>query len=79
MIDFELIGRPHGIPIYFQSLPGNRVSIRLAFFAGSMDDAEAGGNGASHWFEHTPFKGTESYPRGDDQIFEPIERHGGDL
>ncbi len=79
MIDFELIGRPAGIPFYFQRLPGNRVSIRLAFFVGSMDDAEAGGDGAAHWFEHVPFKGTVGYPDGEDQIYGPIIRRAGIL
>ena len=79
MIDFELVGNPCGIPVYFQRLPGNRVSIRLAFFVGSMDDAEAGGDGAAHWFEHVPFNGTVGYPNGDDQICGPIIRHAGSL
>ena len=82
LINFELIGRPHGIPLYFQRLPGNRVSIRLAFFVGSMDDTEVGGingHGLAHWFEHVPFRGTRSYPKGADDLFPTIERYGGDL
>ncbi len=78
-MNFKLIGRPYGIPLYFQRLPGNRVSLRLAFFVGSMDDDTAGGDGVTHWFEHTPFKGTRGYPKGEDQIFGPIEREAGDI
>jgi predicted Zn-dependent peptidase len=48
-------------------------------FSGSMDDETAGGDGIAHWFEHVPFRGTENYPQGEEQIIGPIERHGGDL
>ena len=41
--------------------PGDRLSLRLAVNAGSLNEAEAG-SGVAHFLEHMLFNGTEKYP-----------------
>ena len=77
MIDFEIIDGPHGVPIYFQRLPVNTVSLYWLMFVGSADDEEAGGQGIYHWFEHIPSRGTEKFPGGYFDTEARLVRHGG--
>lgn len=77
MIDFELIDGPHGVPIYYQRLPVNAVSIYWLVFVGSADDDMAGGHGMYHWFEHIPSRGTEKFPGGYLDTEARLVRHGG--
>lgn len=77
MIDFEEISGPFGVPIYFQRLPVNTVSLQLVMFVGSADDAQAGGEGIYHWFEHIPSRGTQSFPGGYRDTEARLVRHGG--
>ena len=77
MIDFELIEGPQGVPIYYQRLPVNTVSLYWLMFVGSADDDSAGGHGIYHWFEHIPSRGTERYPGGYLDTEARLVRHGG--
>ena len=77
MIEFEEISGPHGVPIYFQRLPVNTVSLYWLMFVGSADDDEAGGHGIYHWFEHIPSRGTEKFPGGYLDTEARLVRHGG--
>lgn len=77
MIDFEEISGPHGVPIYFQRLPVNTVSLYWLMFVGSADDESAGGQGIYHWFEHIPSRGTEKFPGGYLDTEARLVRHGG--
>ena len=77
MIDFEEIDGPFGVPIYFQRLPVNTVSLYWLVFVGSADDEEAGGHGIYHWFEHIPSRGTEKFPGGYLDTEARLVRHGG--
>ena len=77
MIDFERIEGPHGVPVYFQHLPVNTVSIYWLVFVGSADDDIAGGHGIYHWFEHIPSRGTKKYPGGYRDTEARLVRHGG--
>ncbi len=78
MIDFELITGPNGVPIYFQRLPVNTVSMNWLVFVGSADDDQAGGHGVYHWFEHIPSRGTHKFPGGYRDTEARLVRHGGD-
>ncbi|QDT09349.1 M16 family metallopeptidase [Planctomycetes bacterium K23_9] len=77
MIDFELIDGPFGVPIYFQHLNVNTVSLNLVMFVGSADDDVGGGHGIYHWFEHLPSRGTEKFPGGYRDTEARLVRHGG--
>ncbi len=77
MIDFELIDGPLGVPIYFQRLPVNTVSMSWVVFVGSADDDIGGGDGIYHWFEHLPSRGTEKFPGGYRDTEARLVRHGG--
>lgn len=68
-----------GIPMFFQKLPSvvNPVCLGWTVFVGSADDETVGKPGLYHWFEHVPFRGTESYPDGIRQIDESLGRYGG--
>ena len=79
MINFKKIIGPYGIPIYFQKLPEivQSVALQWVIFTGAADDANVGANGAYHWFEHVPFRGTKRFPRGVVDIKGPFTRHGG--
>ncbi len=77
MINFERIDGPFGIPIYFQRLPVNTVSLNWLMFVGSADDEVGGGHGVYHWFEHLPSRGTEKYPGGYRDTEARLVRHGG--
>ena len=77
MINFQQIDGPHGLPVYFQRLPVNTVSIYWLVFCGSADDEAAGGHGIYHWFEHIPSRGTEKYPGGYFDTEARLIRHGG--
>jgi predicted Zn-dependent peptidase len=77
MIDFERIDGPCGVPVYYQRLPVNTVSIYWLVFVGSADDDAAGGHGLYHWFEHLPSRGTEKYPGGYFDTEARLVRHGG--
>ncbi|NND96577.1 MAG: insulinase family protein [Pirellulaceae bacterium] len=77
MIEFELIEGPSGVPIYYQRLPVNTVSLSWLMFVGSADDDAAGGHGIYHWFEHLPSRGTEKYPGGYRDTEARLVRHGG--
>lgn len=77
MINFEQIDGPHGVPIYFQRLPVNTVSLYWLVFVGSADDESAGGHGIYHWFEHIPSRGTEKFPGGYRDTEARLVRHGG--
>lgn len=78
MIDFELITGPYGVPIYYQRLPVNTVSLNWLMFVGSADDEQAGGHGVYHWFEHIPSRGTRKFPGGYRDTEARLVRHGGD-
>jgi len=78
MIDFRRIDGPLGIPIYFQHLPVNSVSIYWIMFVGSADDESVGEHGIYHWFEHIPSRGTRRYPGGYADTEARLVRHGGD-
>ncbi len=78
MIDFERIRGPFDVPIYFQRLPVNTVSLNWLVFVGSADDEQAGGQGIYHWFEHIPSRGTESFPGGYRDTEARLVRHGGE-
>ena len=77
MIDFEKISGPFGVPVYFQRLPVNTVSIYWMVFVGSADDDAGGGHGIYHWFEHIPSRGTEKFPGGYFDTEARLVRHGG--
>jgi predicted Zn-dependent peptidase len=77
LIDFELIEGPLGVPIYFQRLAVNTVSLNLTMFVGSADDDAGGGHGIYHWFEHMPSRGTEKFPGGYRDTEARLVRHGG--
>ena len=77
MINFEEINGPYGVPVYFQRLPVNTVSLYWLMFAGSADDESAGGHGIYHWFEHIPSRGTEKFPGGYFDTEARLIRHGG--
>lgn len=77
MINFELIDGPHGVPLYFQRLPVNTVSMNWLMFVGSADDDAAGGHGIYHWFEHLPSRGTQKFPGGYRDTEARLVRHGG--
>ncbi|TWU23405.1 putative zinc protease AlbF [Novipirellula galeiformis] len=77
MIDFELIAGPFDVPIYFQRLPVNTVSLNWLVFVGSADDDQAGGHGIYHWFEHVPSRGTKKFPGGYRDTEARLVRHGG--
>lgn len=66
MIKFKRTIGPAGIPIYHQRMPQAVKSLALNWvvFAGSADDSLVGADGAYHWFEHVPFRGTVRYPDG---------------
>jgi len=47
-------------------MPGARVvAMTVKVFTGSADDVAVGKPGLYHWFEHSPFRGTESFPTMD--------------
>ncbi len=77
MIDFELITGPFGVPVYFQRLPVNTVSLNWLMFVGSADDDLGGGHGIYHWFEHLPSRGTRQFPGGYRDTEARLVRHGG--
>lgn len=77
MVDFELIRGPYDVPIYFQRLPVNTVSLYWLVFVGSADDEAAGGHGIYHWFEHIPSRGTKKFPGGYFDTEARLVRHGG--
>lgn len=77
MIEFEPIDGPFGVPVYFQRLPVNTVSLYWIVFVGSADDGVGGGDGIYHWFEHLPSRGTEKYPGGYRDTEARLVRHGG--
>ena len=77
MIDFERIDGPFGVPVYYQRLPVNTVSVSWVMFVGSADDAVGGGEGIYHWFEHLPSRGTEKFPGGYRDTEARLVRHGG--
>ncbi len=77
MIDFELIDGPFGIPVHYQRLPVNTMSVGWVVFVGSADDATGGGEGIYHWFEHLPSRGTEKFPGGYRDTEARLVRHGG--
>ncbi len=63
MVEFKKYIGPHGIPVYHQSLPMvESVAIHWMIFTGGADDATVGTDGAHHWFEHVPFRGTVDFP-----------------
>ncbi len=78
MIDFEKIDGPLGVPVYYQRLPVNTVSVSWIVFVGSADDEAGGGEGIYHWFEHLPSRGTEKFPGGYRDTEARLVRHGGD-
>lgn len=53
----------NGLTYYLRcnASPGDRLSLRLAVNAGSLNEAEAG-SGVAHFLEHMLFNGTEKYP-----------------
>ena len=77
MIEFEPIEGPLGVPVYYQRLPVNTVSVYWIVFVGSADDSVGGGNGIYHWFEHLPSRGTQKYPGGYRDTEARLVRHGG--
>ncbi len=77
MINFEQIDGPFGVPLYFQHLPVNTVSLYWLMFVGSADDESAGGQGIYHWFEHIPSRGTAKFPNGYFDTEARLVRHGG--
>lgn len=77
MIEFEPIDGPFGVPVYYQRLPVNTVSLYWIVFVGSADDRVGGGHGIYHWFEHLPSRGTEKYPGGYRDTEARLVRHGG--
>lgn len=78
MIDFHQLDGPFGIPVYFQKLPVNSVSMYWLVFVGSADDETVGQHGIYHWFEHIPSRGTEKYPGGYRDTEARLVRHGGE-
>ena len=78
MIDFKRLEGPKGIPVYFQHLPVNSVSVYWLVFVGSADDESVGNHGIYHWFEHLPSRGTEKYPSGYRDTEARLVRHGGE-
>ncbi|MBJ42108.1 MAG: hypothetical protein CMJ80_02220 [Planctomycetaceae bacterium] len=77
MIDFELLSGPFGVPVYYQRLPVNTVSLYWLVFVGSADDDAGGGHGIYHWFEHIPSRGTQKFPGGYFDTEARLVRHGG--
>ena len=77
MIDFQILDGPGGIPIYFQHVPVNSVSVYWLVFVGSADDETVGNHGIYHWFEHIPSRGTVKYPGGYRDTEARLVRHGG--
>lgn len=71
----SLFTGPHGVPIYAEHIPGARtVSMTVKVFVGSADDRSVGDDGLYHWFEHSPFRGTESFPT-DEHFAARLGRH----
>lgn len=81
MINFKKLIGPYGIPIYFQKLPEivQSVALEWVIFTGAADDDNVGANGAYHWFEHVPFRGTKRFPGGYNAIQGPFTPFGGHL
>ena len=77
MINFQPLEGPYGIPIYFQHLPVNSVSVYWMVFVGSADDETVGEHGIFHWFEHIPSRGTQRFPGGYRDTEARLVRHGG--
>lgn len=77
MIDFKRLAGPSGIPVYFQHVPVQSVSVYWLVFVGSADDESVGNHGIYHWFEHIPSRGTVKYPDGYRDTEARLVRHGG--
>jgi predicted Zn-dependent peptidase len=77
MINLKKLDGPFGIPVYHQRMPEmvNAVSLGWVIFTGAADDVAIGSPGLHHWFEHAPFRGTKSFPRG----YSDIEERFADL
>jgi len=68
-------------PIYFKKHTRDIRPVMLDWhlFVGSADDLSVGRPGLFHWFEHVPFRGTKSYPKGAMDIDSFLERNGGSV
>lgn len=79
MLTFTRLEGPHGIPVFYQKLPGEvkSTAIALTVFTGAADDTSVGLPGIYHWFEHVPFRGTKKFPNGYLSTKGPITRVGG--
>ena len=77
MIQFDRVDGPFDVPVYWQRLPVNTVSLYWLVFVGSADDEQAGGHGIYHWFEHIPSRGTHKFPGGYRDTEARLVRHGG--
>ena len=78
MINFVPLEGPGGLPIYYQRLPVQSVSVYWLVFVGSADDETVGNHGVYHWFEHIPSRGTRKYPGGYVDTEARLVRHGGE-
>lgn len=78
--DFELIGLPCDVPVWYMHMPGwiESAAVSFAMFVGSGDDLKAGKPGVYHWFEHIPFRGTAKFSSSD-EVTQPITRHAGEV
>lgn len=81
MISYKKLTGPFGIPVYHQRLPDMVESVALSWFVftGSADDHLVGADGAYHWFEHVPFRGTKRYPNGYADIKGRFTARGGNI
>lgn len=81
MVNFKKLEGPYGIPIYFQKLPEivQSVALEWMIFTGAADDKNINTDGAHHWFEHVPFRGTKKFPGGYAAVTGPFTRYGGDI
>jgi zinc protease len=66
---YESLQLENGFRAYFIRVPSPGQIAYISFVrTGSRDETERGKSGFAHFFEHMMFRGTEKYPRYDDQL-----------
>lgn len=79
MMNFKRLPVTHNVPVYFQKMRARDVAIRLVVFVGAADDTSFGAPGLYHWFEHAPFRGTRSFPKGYKDTLSRFDRRAGEI
>jgi zinc protease len=65
----ELLELENGFRAYFIPVPApGQIAYISVVRTGSRDEVEKGKSGFAHFFEHMMFRGTEKYPRYDDEL-----------